>query len=547
MKHKSSFLDILAVTLFFIYAIGFTLGAFRGFSPYPFLSSDAANVASFVAADKHPEYFTSDVLLKDPANYSFYNTIHRKTWALWSDLAGGLGTGVLLILPAYIILMCGGFYLLGVHLLKSRLWAFAFSVANVLPNILVHGTFWGIRNEAIARVGFQTLLPYILLLNLSSKDSNKRVVLSFVLLGLSMYVHPVSAPAWFAALLFSHFAKFNSKSALNKSFISTVCFLFVSLPFLISYFSVHEHGVSENYSLVQEVMRERFEPETLNIVLATKTFLNCIYEQHLLLFAVLILVPLAFVNSDDENRKELKIYFAWVIGVFAASTLVPLAEQLAGRFFGHLPTQVDLYRNQRYFFFFLILGAFYSLRTLSTRFFRSEKAQILLVVLPIIVCHSAYTKPVYLNTVVKNLRKHRTPLLKPSGVSGMLAETNLWISENTPVGASFFVAAKYYPSLSIRYSALRCLVYASKDGGALAYSNHDELLKWNKTRKEIEVIKQNSSKSERLSSYLKLSKSLGADYLLIGQKIEKDDIFFKKVVYQNEQFDRRPISILKIN
>ena len=46
------------------------------FNDFLLSSSDAANIASFSAALDHPQLFANDALLSNPANFSFYSTLH---------------------------------------------------------------------------------------------------------------------------------------------------------------------------------------------------------------------------------------------------------------------------------------------------------------------------------------------------------------------------------------------------------------------------------------------------------------------------------------
>ena len=74
-KNRRLWIIDLGVFLgFIIIALAFTTGGIENhFGDYILPSSDSANISSFVAALDHPQLFSNDPLLKNPANFAFYN------------------------------------------------------------------------------------------------------------------------------------------------------------------------------------------------------------------------------------------------------------------------------------------------------------------------------------------------------------------------------------------------------------------------------------------------------------------------------------------
>jgi hypothetical protein len=70
-------------------------------------------------------------------------------------------------------------------------------------------------------------------------------------------------------------------------------------------------------------------------------------------------------------------------------------------------------------------------------------------------------------------------------------------------------------SLSVRYAALRPLVYTLRDSGLLGYSNRSALPGWLATTQQMDSLRAMTDSQARLAGLVPLAKSLGAVYLVV--------------------------------
>ena len=70
-------------------------------------------------------------------------------------------------------------------------------------------------------------------------------------------------------------------------------------------------------------------------------------------------------------------------------------------------------------------------------------------------------------------------------------------------------------SLSVRYAALRPLVYTLRDSGMLGYGNRSALPGWLATTQQMDTLRAMTDPRERLAGLVPLAESLGATYLVV--------------------------------
>jgi hypothetical protein len=70
-------------------------------------------------------------------------------------------------------------------------------------------------------------------------------------------------------------------------------------------------------------------------------------------------------------------------------------------------------------------------------------------------------------------------------------------------------------SLSVRYSALRPLVYTLRDSGILGYSDRAALPGWLGTTRQVNAIRNLTDPAQRLDELMPLAEQLGAAYLVV--------------------------------
>ena len=86
----------------------------------------------------------------------------------------------------------------------------------------------------------------------------------------------------------------------------------------------------------------------------------------------------------------------------------------------------------------------------------------------------------------------------------------------TPTG-SRIMASTDLSELVIRYYALRPLIYSYKDGSALIYSNHTDLLIWWQQFQEISQIETRNTRVLYLDGLVEFSRKYLADYLVLPE------------------------------
>ena len=149
------------------------------------------------AALDHPENFQRDTMMNDSANFDFYATLQTPLARLLEPLVGDYG--VAFMLPQLPLVFIGllGFYVLGRVLYRDRLVALLLAASCLITiKIKLLSTYWGISSWTTARDWFQAFLPFVLAGAIYYRKRPYMWPLVMVGMGLLIYCHPVSTPAW---------------------------------------------------------------------------------------------------------------------------------------------------------------------------------------------------------------------------------------------------------------------------------------------------------------------------------------------------------------
>ena len=125
---------------------------------------------------------------------------------------------------------------------------------------------------------------------------------------------------------------------------------------------------------------------------------------------------------------------------------------------------------------------------------------------------------------------------------GPLNELILTLRTQTQPGEGVLVfnedTAYVSQSLSVRYAALRPLVYTLRDSGILGYSNRSALPGWLETTKQMDALRAMTDPQERLAGLVPLADSLGASYLVVDFDVTPEMLndLPVNVVMQNEGY-----------
>jgi hypothetical protein len=513
--------DWLFVFIFLAFAVVYFLGRLQGNYPVVILTGDGGNIASYAAALDHPAWFKADPALGASNNIGVYATIHIPLIRALNHWTGDYGLAYAWLVLPQTFLQLLGFYILGRVLFKSRFWAFllAFLTAMTVINIGL-GEIWGVWQDALPRVTFQSLLPFLLTLTLVWKDHPRRWPWLMLFAGLLVYVHPISAPAWGLAIWLSLWLLLPKGWSWKRRILTMMglgaLFLAVLIPFTINYLSYRGRDQGADYITVMAILQAYLPANLLNVPAALGSFLWNMTRNLLLPVALAGAAATWLLKKGD--RRPVKIVFLWMAGILITSVLIPYAEQLAEQRFQILPLETELVRCIRYFVPLLLLFWIWPLAE-WTHGLSNPSARRAVMALGIVLLGfwSATNRPavrdIYQTFIC--FTKARLVCTAPTPLNELILALR---TETQPgEGVLFFNQDPAYTSqtLSVRYEALRSLVYTSRDGGLLSYANRSALPAWMEITRQWEALRAMNDPQERLVGLISMARMLKADYLII--------------------------------
>ncbi|MGB8212811.1 MAG: hypothetical protein WCE68_04550 [Anaerolineales bacterium] len=544
MKKYVNRWDWLFVLIFLAFAGIYFLGRLQGNYPMVILTGDGGNIASYAAAMDHPSWFQSDPALGNSNNIGIYATIHIPLISALNHLTGDYGLAYAWLVLPETFLQLLGFYILGRVLFKKRFWSFllAFLTAMTVINIGL-GEIWGVWQDALPRVTFQSLLPFLLALTLVWKDRPGRWPWLMVFAGLLVYVHPVSAPAWGLAIWLSLWLlQPKGWNWRRRSLVMLglgILFLAVLTPFALNYLSYRGRDQAADYNMVMAILKTYSPANLLNIPAALGGFLWNMTLNLLLPVALTGFVATWFLKKSD--RTPVKVVLLWMAGIFIVSILIPFGEQIIEQRLHVLPFETELVRCIRYFVPLLLLFWLWPLVEWSERPIKPNARQAVIVLGIILVGFWGATNRPDVRDMAQTLvcfTKGQLVCPAPSPLDELIST----LRTQTQPGKSvlFFNENVAYTSqsLSVRYAALRPLVYSLRDSGLLGYSNRSALSSWLDTTKQMDTLRAISDPVERLKDLLPLAESLKADYLVVDFKVAPEVLSSlpEHVVMQNSGY-----------
>ena len=524
-SHGVNTWDWLFVLIFLAFAVVYFLGRLQGNYPVVILTGDGGNIASYAAALDHPAWFKSDPALGASNNIGIYATIHIPLIRALNHLTGDYGLAYAWLVLPQTFLQLLGFYILGRVLFKNRFWAFllAFLTAMTVINVGL-GEIWGVWQDALPRVTFQSMLPFLLTLTLVWKDRPRRWPWLMLFAGLLVYVHPISAPAWGLAIWLSLWLLLPKGLSWKRRLLIMMglgaLFLAVLIPFTINYLSYRGRDQGADYSTVMAILQAFLPANLLNVPAALGNFLWNMTRSLLLPVALAGVAATWLLKKGD--RTPVKIVFLWMAGIFITSVLIPFAEQLVEQRYHILPLETELVRCIRYFVPLLLLFWIWPLAEWTPRL-STPLARRATIALGIVLLGfwSATNRPA-VRDIYQTLicfTKARPVCAAPTPLSELIL--TLRTGTQPGEGVLFFTQDPAYTSqtLSVRYEALRPLVYTSRDGGLLSYANRSALPAWMETTRQWEALRAMNDPQERLVGLISMATELRADYLIIDFEI----------------------------
>jgi hypothetical protein len=547
-RKKISFWDGIAITIFFFFALLYFLGRMQENYPHILLTGDAGNIASFAAAWDQPESFQGDALLGNSDNIRIYLTLHIPLLRWLNQYTHSYSLAYTYLLGPNVFLHLLGFYTLGRVLFNNRYWAFLLSSITAMPMTLNLGEIWGLPPDVLPRFTFQALLPFVLALAYIWREQPRRWPWLLALAGGMIYLHPVSAPAWGLAIWLGLWLFLPPPMSLKQRilFMGALGFVFIGIaaPFVINYMDSHVQGKSPNHQFVYYIIENYFPPNLLDARAAFSDFLHIAQQQALYPLSLFGLALVWVLRRTD--RKPVYLILTWGLGIALAAIMIPFFTQAVQRLFQMIPFETELVRSIRYFIPLMLLFLLWPLVELQQRFYSPWASRTAASVGLIMVFAWVFTHPPSpgrIQIAVTCLLQGQWICLGSSDNSLMLE----YILEETSPGSKFFVYLSKDPSpsipLSIRYEALRPVVYTYKDRGLLVYSNEQELTRWYDTYTSTQNLHYAPIK-ERLQILYDTAAGLEADYMLLDFIIPDHLLSYLPIekIYVNSSF-----TLLKVN
>ncbi len=545
--------DWLFVLIFLAFAVVYFLGKLQGNYPVVILTGDGGNIASYAAAMDHPDWFQSDPALGNANNIGIYDTIQIPLIRAINHLTGDYGLAYAWLVLPVTFLQLLGFYILGrvlfadttsVNPSQNRFWAFllAFLTGMTVINIGL-GEIWGVWQEALPRVTFQALLPFLLALTLVWKDHPGRWPWLMVLAGLLVYVHSVSAPAWGLAIWLSLWLlQPKGWSWKRRSLVMLglgILFLLVLTPYALNYLSYRGRDQAADYSTVMAILQTYSPPNLLNVPAALGSFLLNMTRSLLLPVAMIGFVFTWRLKKND--RTQVIVVLLWMAGIFIASVLIPLVEQFVEQRLHILPIETELVRCMRYFVPLLLLFWLWPLVEWLPKLINPNARRAVIALGVVLFGFWGATNRPAVRDMLQTfacIPKARLVCSTPSPLDELI--TTLRTQTQPGEGVLVFNEDTAFTSqsLSVRYEALRPLVYSLRDSGLLGYSDRSALAGWLDTTQKMEALRAMSDPVERLKDLVPLADRLNASYLVVDFKVPQSalDVIPVKVVMQNDGY-----------
>jgi len=519
--------------IFVFVAVAFVCQALllRGHGPVSILwSGDAGNVASFVAGWMHPERFASDLVLSDSSNFRFYITVVLPYVAVTSLLTNDIGKAYLFLYFPMIFFQLFGFYLLGKRLFKTRFWAIVLALLTVPPVWIWGGNeLWGVFHLPLVRMSFEALLPYLLMLFLTRGSDAKALPWLFAICGVTVYAHPVSAPAVAAALACGSLALVpRGKRFLDHArrvVVASLVFLAVAMPFALVFFKGFpgfESTITIRSTEVEReaaaIFRERNGDFYYDAIRALGFFVEHTGANYAFVWvtglASFLLVPLL----NPEQKRVCLFFGLFLVGVLLASVGVALIDQRVSALLGRSPAQLDLIRSLRFVIPIMLLGTVLLASELHSTFARQGWAILAAPVPTVMIILALWWWHVWPTRLANELELAVIPEAYTSpdrDASQMLAFMRSLPANSSvlPLGSDAVSVA--VTGLAVRYGSLQPVVYLDNDMNALFYSGSARRLEWARFYKIISSLLSESDEAaagSRLNTIIGLARP---KYLLL--------------------------------
>ncbi len=530
---RFNWVEIFIFMAAMLFALGMFLGRWQGLFPFVHLNGDGGNIASFVAGRTNPEAFPRDFMLNESSNFQFYYTIHFPVLSALESVTHDYGMAFMLLYPFHIVVHIIGFYWLGRVLFQNRFYAALLALLTALPLPVSFGEGWGLSvPDALPRLTFQALLPYVLALAILWSHQPRRWFWIMVMVGLLIWVHPVSAPVWGFAIWLGFWRVVPPDwlpiKRLGWMFALGLVFLVMVAPYAVHYSNYFQHGrTTANYERLLEIFSFRWGDGSVfvNLWLGFEAFIAISYRT-LLLGVAGILV--AFLLSRGEERKNAGMVVLWLTALLLVSVVLPIIDHTIAFSQKQIPLQYDLVRGIRYTLMIAWIFIFWMMWALN-RYWRNRPYRFLVYGVMLVFSTSMIYQAVPLTPFwdfVGCLRQGQ--LVCPGPRSIDFADLIAYIRDNTEADA-----VMVGDDLAFRYGARRSLAYSFRDANILAYTNHDRLEEWYSIARESQTIAEIDALDQRTASLIDFAREVEGDYLVLDY--ETDSNILEIIVGQNAE------------
>lgn len=526
-------IDLALILLFLLIALAFFLGRWKGANPVLDLGSDAANVATYAAVLDHPANFASDIAYDSAQNFSFYVSAHIPLIRALSGVLGGYGLAYLSLLLPVIFLQLLGFYFLGKTLFKDRFWALLLSILSLIIVYTESSDYWGIYKDPQPRMLFGAIFPWLLLIVYRGFSNRGFRFLAMTIVGLMLYIHPVSTPAVAFAVWLAFIAikppTLNCKRHLIESFAQGLLFVCMAVPFIFIYLNGRDVSSTQvDYATALtafgSVMSGMFNLSSICL-----GFLKTLAVTTLLPMAVLALI---FSFFRYGKKLEVKMILLWIAGICIVGIGLTTVEAFIDARIHALPVLLDLNRSLRYLIPILEISIFLPLSEVTKRIGADSLKRIFQRSLVYIAGICIFTVLVigfgnatrdkldmhqYAQQTVKCWGKGEWYCRESSPQS--LIKLLQYISNNTDETASFISIPPINISKVLHYQALRSVVFDPVDINTYLAADLNKYFELQPEKERFKSIGEITDQTAQLAAYLQFAKDRGADYAVVSAEI----------------------------
>lgn len=544
-------IDIIILVSLCLLALILSLNLFGGhFADYTLLSGDAGNYASFAAAKTYPEFFKNDPLLSDVHNFDVYSTYHVSLTQLLAPLLGNFGSAFMAPQLVLTIMQLVGFYLLGRRLYRDRAFGILLTMFAFIFTQMNLSEFWGYVSSPIPRFSFQAILPFLLLFILNNAVNHRRWIYILGAMGLSVYFHLVSAPAWSVAAVISMWVVGSRNVPLSKRIrtflITVIVFLIVIAPLVMQYFSKTDFGevgelpVEEVYAIIDY----RLSSGMVDFQKAIRDFIHTVLFRDsisgmLTLTAVGSFVFLNLVSKAGRERADILMVSGGFVGVCFVCIALPLIDFTVAEVLGRNPLQIQFLRAMRNIFPLLFIFFLYIFSFIYQKLKKHGShygVLFLFFTLCFVVAwdcrNDFHHHPIIARTV--SCWEQGNVICSENDDLAQRADFFTQVRERTPIGARILS-----DDLAVRYYSLRPLAFSKKDGATFAFSNHAALLDWYPyARAYDELWHLRGDWDLFLKAYAEFGYLVDADYLVVERSYSLDENYPQdlQLVYSNQSY-----------